>query len=96
MKLQQFIEKHSLSPMQFSSDWTPAMFLMDDEESRRSFSDQYEIYANAEKTIWVSVNRSRGRFRICFCDMVNICSDWLNAEIPHDLEPIQAEPRRDV
>jgi len=91
MTIQQVIEKYSLSPMQFPSGWKPAMFLMDDDAAKDSFDDRYEFYANAEKTIWVSVNRTRQRFRICFCDLVNLCSDWRNTEINYELDPIKAE-----
>jgi hypothetical protein len=53
----------------------------------------YEIYANADKTIWVSLNKNRNRFRICYCELVNVCSDWENAAMNFELEPIQAVPR---
>jgi hypothetical protein len=93
MKIQQFIEKYSLSQVQFPAPgFKPVMFLMDDESAKESFDDRYEFYANAEKTIWVSVNRTRQRFRICFCDLVTICSDWQNTEVNYELESIKAEP----
>ena len=72
----------------------PAIFLMDDEEAKNSFSDQYEFYSNADKTIWVSVNRTRRGFRICFHDLVNIWSDWRGTEMNYELAPIIAEPLR--
>ena len=96
MKLQQFIEKYSLLPMHFPSGWKPTMFLMEDEPQRNSFDDQYEFYSNADKTIWVSVNRTRHRFRICFCDLVSICSDWRNTEMDYELELIEAVPQQNA
>jgi len=97
MTIKEFIAKYSLSPMQFPPPgWKPAMFLMDDDAAKESFDDRYEFYANAERTIWVSVNRTRRRFRICFCDLVTICSDWQNAEANYELEPIKAEPLRNA
>jgi hypothetical protein len=74
--------------MQFG-DWVPEIFSMDEDD----LPDRYEFYANPEKTVWVSLNQRRKRFRICFCEMVNICSDWLNEGISYELQPIEGKPR---
>jgi hypothetical protein len=96
MKLEQFIEKHSLSRMQFPSGRVEAMFSMPDEDAKRSRDDRYELYANAGKTIWVSLNQTHRRFRICFCEMVVLCSEWLNADLNFLIDPIEAEPLHDA
>ena len=87
MKLDDFISKHSLSPIHFPT-WKPAMLLMPDEAGEQFF-DRYEFFANSDKTILVSLNRTRSRFRICYYEMVVVCSDWENAAHDFQLEPIQ-------
>jgi hypothetical protein len=92
MTIQQFIEKRSLSRMNLGA-WKPAMFLMDDEGEVERFRDQYEFYANADKTVWVSVNRTRARFRICYCDLLTVWTEWHNAASNFELEPIEGVPQ---
>ncbi len=43
MTIEQFIEKHALSPMAFRFGWTDAIFLMADEPDRDAFRDQYDL-----------------------------------------------------
>ncbi|HXX42175.1 MAG TPA: hypothetical protein VEI58_07900, partial [Chthoniobacterales bacterium] len=76
MTIQQFIAKHSLSPVQLGG-WRPAVFLTDEpDDPARGFDDQYEFYANADRTIWVPINRTRGVFRIVHADMLMAYTNW--------------------
>ena len=63
MTIQQFIEKHSLSLVQVG-DLKPAVLLMGDRDDPRRFEERYEFYRNADRTIWVSINRTQNWFRI--------------------------------
>src|ERR1700693_826326 len=87
MTIEQFIEKHSLSPLQIG-DWKPAVLLTDDREDSRRFDERYDFYTNADRTIWVSINRSRNEFRIVYHDLLTVYSDWENAVVNYELAPL--------
>src|SRR5579864_8277662 len=95
MTIQQFIEKHSLSPVQFGG-FRPAVLVdpdADDKDAKRAdrFDEEFEFYASPDRTIWVSINRSRNRFRIVFAELLLIYSDWRNAAVNYELEPLITE-----
>ena len=87
MTIQQFIEKHSLSPVQFG-DCKPAVLLMGDRDDPRRFEDCYEFYRNADRTIWVSINRTQNWFRIVYHDLLMVYSDWEKADGNYELRPL--------
>ncbi len=74
MTIEQFIEKHSLSPVEIA--WRPAVFLTGDRDDPARFDDRYEFYASPDRTIWVSINRTRNRFRVVYHDLLTVCSNW--------------------
>jgi hypothetical protein len=92
MTIQQFIEKHSLSPVQFG-DLKPAVLLMGDRDDPRRFEDSYEFYRNADKTIWVSINRTQNWFRIVYHDLLMVYSDWEKADGNYELRPLVTHQR---
>jgi hypothetical protein len=87
MTIQQFIEKHSLSPVQIG-DWRPAVLLIGDRDDPRRFEDHYEFYRNADRTIWVSINRTQNWFRIVYHDLLMVYSDWEKADGNYELAPL--------
>jgi len=95
MTAQEFIEKYSLSPVQFQAG-APVVLLQDENEQQggKSLFDRYEFYANADRTIWLSINRTRNLFRICFHDLVSIWSDWRSLGVNYELQPLKADPPR--
>jgi uncharacterized protein YegL len=92
MTNQDFIKKHSLSVVQIG-DWRPAVFLMDDDrDDPRRFDDHYKFYANADRTIWVSINETRNRFRIVYADMFVVYSNWERTDRNYVLAPLVTDP----
>ena len=87
MTIQQFIEKHSLSQVQIG-DCKPAVLLMGDRDDPRRFKDSYEFYRNADRTIWMSINRTQNLFRIVYDDLLMVYSDWENAALNYELRPL--------
>jgi hypothetical protein len=87
MTIQQFIENHSLSAVEFG-DLKPAVLLMGDRDDPRRFEDFYEFYRNADRTIWVSINRTQNWFRIVYHDLLMVYSDWEKADGNYELAPL--------
>ena len=87
MTIQEFIEKHSLSPVQIGPV-KPAPLVNGEEKDADRFDDTFEFYSNPGRTIWVSMNRTRNRFRIVFHDLVSIYSDWRSAAVNYEQAPL--------
>lgn len=82
MTLQDFMKKYAMSRMKLSGPAEGSLLMNRNDGEEFSSDDAYEFYANAEKTLWVSVNRTRRRFRLCFHDHVQALGifviDYLN------------------
>jgi len=52
----------------------PAFFLNDKDDD--GDNDNFEVFANEEKTRFVSINVTRGLFRIVHCEMFVLKSEW--------------------
>ena len=92
MKIEDFIDKHGLDlcPV-FLSDHTAKMRYPDGLTKTAAKSllpskreHWFEVYANADKTLWVSLNRTERTFRILFCEIVPMASDWENADLDYE------------
>jgi hypothetical protein len=90
MTIQQFIEKHSLSTLQLPG-WKPAVFLTDDGDDPNRLDDRYHFYANGDRTIFVSINTTRNRFRIVYADMLLLYSNWERVGVNYELAPLITE-----
>ena len=90
MTIHQFIETHSLSPVQLG-DRKPAVLLMGDRDDPRRSEDCYEFYRNADRTIWVSINRTQNWFRIVYHDLLMVYSDWENPALNYELAPLETD-----
>ena len=86
MTIQDYIDQHGLKlwrkwPTQagLNKAWTP-VFLVSHEGNGKteifSDGDKFEIYANPEHTHFVSVNTTRGLFRVVHYDFIPIISEW--------------------
>ena len=53
--------------------------------------DHFDIFGNEDNTHIVSVNRTKGLFRICHCEMLCMCSDWSPVEEDYLLQPLHPE-----
>lgn len=87
MTIEDYITKHSLSPVRIGP-WKPSVLLMD--EDKLGEDSQYEYYASADRTLWVALNRTKLRFRICHNELTLICTDWLQVGMNYETEPFQA------
>jgi hypothetical protein len=88
MKVEEFIQKHSLTQIELP-DWRPALLLMDDDrDDPRRFDDKYEVYTNGDQTIWVSINRTRNRFKVCYHEFLTACTQWENVLMNYELGPM--------
>jgi len=81
MKIQDYITKHNLKlfsrqpTTSVNEPWIPAV-LMDCPQPDKSSHHRFEIYANSDRTHFVSLNVSRGEFRIFHCEIVSAISEW--------------------
>lgn len=97
MTVQDYIKKHSLQLWRkwpdFKPDaatrgmltsWTASVFLTP-EQGKFAHTDKFEIFSNAEKTHFVSLNVSAGLFRVVHDDLLPIASRWepINANYVH-------------
>ncbi len=60
---------------QFAITGMPAFFIMAD-AGDFEHDEKFEIYANADHTHFVSLNTTRGLFRIVHYDMIIFYSEW--------------------
>jgi hypothetical protein len=95
MKIQDYIKKHSLTlwrkypqinPSPFSAEWMPAIFLDDKEE--KGSDDKFEVFANEEKTRFVSINVTQGMFRIVHYELLILTSEWQPTHLNFKLQGI--------
>ena len=83
MTIHEYIKKHSLTvisrqptPNLYAAP-LPAVLL---ESKASSPGDRFEIYANADRTHFVSLNLSRQEFRILHYELVFALSEWHPAD----------------
>jgi len=88
MTIEQFIAKHGLSPVGFGAGFLPAVLVDGEEKDAKRFDDEFEFYSNSDRTISVSMNRTRNRFCVVFHDLVQIFSDWRSAAVNYELAPL--------
>ncbi len=51
--------------------------------------DSFEIYANQEKTVCVSINTTRNVFRLVHCELDLLYSDWRSMDADVPLPPLE-------
>jgi hypothetical protein len=89
MTLQDYLQKHSLTLWREYPDFKPdqssgfgrvtapiASVFVTADTGKFSQMDKFQILANGEKTLFVSVNTSAGVFRIVHADMLLFYSPW--------------------
>ena len=79
MKIREYIEKYDLTIIRKEPSFdinrgAISGILLPDDTSLHE--DVVEIYSNLERTIWVSLNLTRNKFRICHNEMFMMYSDW--------------------
>jgi len=90
MTIQDYIKKHSLTLWREYPDFKPehstgvagsvtsmiaSVFIAGD-TAEFSHTDKFQIFCNAEKTRFVSINTSASLFRIIHADLILISSPW--------------------
>jgi len=83
MTIHDYIKKHGLTKWRTwpvltdkcTNAWMPGFFIAPD-SGKSARDDKFELYANADHTHFVSLNTTRGLFRIVHYDLINFHSDW--------------------
>jgi hypothetical protein len=98
MTIQDYIKKHGLVlwrkypvAANLNAPWTQTFFIdqkIDGKDVPFPHGEQFEIFSNAEKTRFVSMNITRGLFRIVHCEMVVIISEWQPSQMNFSTQAI--------
>jgi hypothetical protein len=98
MTIQGYIKKYELTLWRkwpefggLQTPWMPTFFT--DDESGKTVPppdrlEKFEIYANSEKTRFVSINVTRGLFRIIHYELIPIVSEWQPVNRNYELQSI--------
>lgn len=95
MTIHDYINKRGLTKWRtggadaITQDWLRPFFTRAD-SGESSHGDQFEIYANADHTLFVSLNTSRDRFRIIHYDLILFCSKWESMRPGLDYQELRA------
>jgi len=98
MTIQDYIKKHGLTLWRtwptfgaIDPSWIPVFFLTEEiggKAESRNHLEKYEIYANPEKTRFVSMNVTRGLFRIVHYELIVITSEWQPSHPNYELQAL--------
>jgi hypothetical protein len=79
MTIHDYIKKQGLTKWRtwpvVTNEWTPVFFTAPD-SGEFVHTDQFEIYANADHSHFVSLNTTRQLFRIIHYDLIVFHSKW--------------------
>ena len=98
MTIQDYIKKYELTLWRtwpvfggLETPWMPEFFVSEEiggKTEKFDSLDKFEIYANAEKNRFVSMNITRRIFRIVHYELIIITSEWQPAHLNFELRPL--------
>jgi hypothetical protein len=94
MTIHDYIKKHGLTlwktwptAANLQNPWIPSFFIERDSE-KFPHGDKFEIYSNAERTRFVSMNVTREMFRIVHYELLLMKSDWQPSQSNFEIQRI--------
>jgi hypothetical protein len=102
MTMDDYISKHSLTLWKkwpdynanphglpgSDSGWVAAVFT-DDGSKAPHLNEMFNIYANPERTRFVSVNTVTEKFRLVYSDLIPVMSEWLPMHSRYESQSFQ-------
>jgi hypothetical protein len=98
MKIDDYIKKHGLTSWRTWPDaapqqnrWLDDCFITHQKAGKKEsfpFGETFEIYSNAERTRFVSINVTRKTFKIIHHELAHIESEWQPTHLNFELQAI--------
>lgn len=94
MNIQEYIKKHALDfwhkhPPGLNEPWTPEFLLESVKDMEPPERCEYEIFANKDRTHFVSINKTRAMFRVSLRETILLQSEWHPMHLDFVLSPVR-------